>query len=113
MSNSHNVSLEQLKRAVAIREQIDSLQTQLDQILGEGEPIAEPSASGKKRTMSPSARRKIAAAQRLRWAKLKGSTDTKPAKRGRRKMSAAVKAKIAAAARARWAKVHASGKNRL
>ena len=61
--------------------------------------------------MSASARAKIAAAQRLRWAKYRkgGAKGGK----GRRKMSPAARAKIAAAARARWAKAKAANKRTL
>jgi hypothetical protein len=58
------------------------------------------------RTISASGRRRIAAAQRARWAKLKAknvvSIAAKPAKRT---MSASARRKIAAAQRARWARV--------
>ena len=58
------------------------------------------------RTISASGRKRIAAAQRARWAKLKAknvlSIATKP---GQRTMSASARRKIAAAQRARWAKV--------
>jgi hypothetical protein len=59
--------------------------------------------------MSASARARIAAAQRARWAKLKrtsSSNGSAPRKR-RNKMSAAGRAAIAAAARARWARYNA------
>ena len=59
-----------------------------------------------RRTISASGRRRIAAAQRARWAKLKAKNvvpiATKP---GKRTMSASARRKIAAAQRARWAKV--------
>lgn len=55
--------------------------------------------------MSAAARRKIAAAARARWAKVRAGA--KPARK-KRKMSAAARAKIAAAARARWAKYRAA-----
>jgi hypothetical protein len=58
------------------------------------------------RTISASGRRRIAAAQRARWAKLKAknvaSISPKP---GKRMMSASARRKIAAAQRARWARV--------
>ena len=58
------------------------------------------------RTISASGRRRIAAAQRARWAKVRAkkvvSIAAKPAKRT---MSASARRKIAAAQRARWAKV--------
>src|SRR5260370_10957214 len=58
--------------------------------------------NGHRRTLSPSARRKISLAQKARWAKQKGPAE---AARPKRTMSAAGRRKIAAAQRARWAKV--------
>lgn len=66
----------------------------------------KPAAAIGKRTMSPAARARIAAAQRKRWAKIKGQKTVKPVAR-KWKMSAAGRAAVAAAARARWAKVKA------
>lgn len=62
--------------------------------------------------MSAAGRAAIAAAQKARWAKVKGRT-SKPIRRGRRKMSTAARAKIAAAARVRWAKAKAAGRRAL
>ena len=64
--------------------------------------------AARRRTLSASARKKIAAAQRLRWAKVRAqnvvpiSKGSKPAKRT---MSPSARRKIAAAQRTRWAKV--------
>jgi hypothetical protein len=55
------------------------------------------------RTISAAGRRKIAAAQRARWAKAKGQKVVSIGSR-RRKMSAAAIARIRAAQKARWAK---------
>lgn len=63
-------------------------------------------ASPKKRTMSASARRRIALAQKKRWAAYheQKTAPAKPIKRHKkRKMSAEGKARIAAATKARWA----------
>lgn len=66
-------------------------------------------ASGlKRRTMSASARAKIAAAQRARWAKQKGKAAAKagPHRKkaaGRKPMSAAMRKKLSAMMKARWA----------
>jgi hypothetical protein len=70
--------------------------------LNGGKAEAEP-----RRTLSASARKKIAAAQRLRWAKVRAQNvvTIKGAKPVKRTMSAAARRKIAAAQRARWAKV--------
>src|SRR5260370_22036968 len=71
------------------------------------------------RKLSASARSRIAAAQKARWAKFR-QTAGAPAKvrettkavpiRGKRTLSAAARRKIAAAQRARWAKVKAGKK---
>jgi hypothetical protein len=68
-----------------------------------------PRAGRGPRTMSAAARRRIAAAQRARWAKQKGGSATNSA-RPKRHISAAGLARIRAAARARWAKVRAGKK---
>jgi restriction endonuclease Mrr len=55
-------------------------------------------------TISSAGRARIAAAQRARWAKVKGRKVVSIASRKRRKMSAAAIARIRAAQKARWAK---------
>src|SRR6266851_8169610 len=54
-----------------------------------------------KRTVSLAARRRMAQAQRARWAKVKSAPKLTPV----RTMSASARRKIAAAQRARWAKL--------
>ena len=70
-----------------------------------------------KRSMSPAARARIAAAQRKRWAAMRGTSTTKQAAAkpspGKRQMSPAARKKIAEAARRRWAAAKRAGKNRL
>jgi len=66
----------------------------------------QQSATRPRRTVSAAARRKMAAAQRARWAKVKGAKTSTPL----RTMSQAARRKIAAAQRARWAKVRAQQK---
>lgn len=124
-----SLSVEQLKRALEIREQIEKLEIELSSILGEAPaapvkaPVAiasapavsAPVAKGRKgkRIMSDEWKAKIAAAQHRRWAKTRAEkaaslTPTKPlvqpvAKKidGRKKvMSPETKAKIAAALKA-------------
>ena len=86
MPTSNELSPRQLREAIKLSEQIQSLRQRLQTILGgKGSPSA-PAAktpramrpAGKKRTMSPEGRERIAAAHRARWAKLKG-TPAKPA----------------------------------
>ena len=57
--------------------------------------------------MSPSARARIATAQRARWARVHAKAG-KPEKATKRRISAAGRKRIAAAARARWAAVRAA-----
>ena len=62
--------------------------------------------------MSAAARKKISAAAKARWAKVKGTAKKAKAAPKKRTMSLAARRKIAAAARARWAKVRAAKKAR-
>jgi len=110
MNSFSSLSAQQLRRAAAIKDQIDTLENELGKILGGGGATA---AANGKRTMSASARARIGAAQKARWAKVKGKKAAKPAGAGRRKMSPAARAKIAAAAKARWAKAKAAGRKSL
>jgi hypothetical protein len=106
MTELLNLSTAKLKRIIALKQQIEKLSAKLETLAGgSAAPVGRPAK--KKWTMSASARAKIAAAQRARWAKAKGAA--KPAKK-KRTMSAEARAKIAAAARARWAKVRAAKK---
>jgi hypothetical protein len=59
--------------------------------------------------LSKSARARIAAAQRARWAKVRETAKVVPI-RGKRKLSATARKKITAAQRARWARVKAGKK---
>jgi hypothetical protein len=70
------LTTKQLRRAAAIKEQIESLNKELQRILG-----ASSNSDGgptKRRAMSASVKRKIAAAQKARWARLRAA---KPARR--------------------------------
>jgi hypothetical protein len=66
------------------------------------------STPSRRRTLSGKSRAKIAAAQRARWAKVRGKSKVATPKRT---MSASSRRKIAAAQRARWAKVRSKKKN--
>ncbi|MDB6065860.1 MAG: hypothetical protein JWR26_2068 [Pedosphaera sp.] len=116
-----NISVHQLKRAVIIREQIEQLEAELSGIFGEAPAPAEPATNGHtgRRKMSASARAKIAAAQRKRWAKQRKAEGKSPKasatapKKRKHKMSAAGRAAISAAATARWAKAKAQNRRTL
>jgi hypothetical protein len=104
--------LDKLEKALHIRKQIAALENELRSMFGGDGAESAPAVSSKRggrRTMSATARAKIAAAQRARWAKSKGAT-TAPAtlktkKKRKRSMSPEAKAKIAAAQKERWARV--------
>ena len=66
-----------------------------------GSPKA--TATRKRRTISAAGRKRIAAAQRARWAKIKGQKASISVRKGR-KMSPAARKRIVAAQKARWAK---------
>ena len=112
MTPLQNLTVEQLRQLVAIKEQIESLQGEIESIAGGGgsSAPAPPEKRRGRRKMSRSAAARIAVA--ARWAKVRAAkAEGAPTKR--RKMSAATRAKMAAAAKARWAKAKAKGKNRL
>ena len=67
--NMIDLTPNQLKRAAAIKEKIDALNKELRNFLG-ALPTAGSSRK-KTRTMSAAVKKKIAAAQRKRWAKIK------------------------------------------
>lgn len=85
-----NLSSAQFRRAAALQEKIEAMQSELASLLG-----SSPTASvkgkkdkdtdkpaKKKRTMSASARKRIAEAQKARWAKQKAATAA-PEKKGK------------------------------
>jgi len=98
-------SLGDLKKAVNLKQKIETLERTLQSLIG-GLPGIATAGTSRGNGLSAAGRARIAAAQRARWAKAKGRT-------GRRKMSAAGRAKIAAAARKRWKAAKAAGKTRL
>ena len=110
MSNDlSQITSEQLKKAIRIKEQIEALNEKLSEVLGSSSAPAS-SAGRRAYRISPAGRAKIRAAVKARWAKVRGG---KPAKKGRRKMSAAGRARISAAAKLRWKAAKAAGKSRL
>jgi len=112
----------QLKRAIAISEQIQQLKAELAGIVGGSSSAriaaASPTKKNGKRTMSPVTIAKMKAAQQARWAKKKGEavisavetavktavkSTEKIAKKAKRKLSPEGRARIVAALKARWA----------
>jgi hypothetical protein len=108
MTNLTDLTTSQLQQIIAIKEEIEKLQSQLESIAGGGEvptPFTEeaPALAKRKYHMTAAHRRKLikalARARKIRSAKLK-------AEKGKRRLSAAGRAAIIAAAKARWAKVN-------
>jgi hypothetical protein len=66
--------------------------------------LNEVGANRTRRKMSATGRARIVAAQRARWARVKGQKVVSISSRKRRKLSAAAISRIRAAQRARWAK---------
>ncbi len=116
MSNLDNALRELREKRSQAQVEIDKL----DQIISGIESLNGAGASGNttqaKRIISAASRRKMALAQKARWASVRKqsrptlvakSTGSAPAKRT---ISAAGRRRIAAAQRARWAKVRAAKK---
>ena len=112
MSNLLSLSSAQLKRAAAIKDQIEDLNRELAGLLGSPATASKPAKGARKGGMSAAGRAAVAAAQRARWAKIKAAKPAAKtaAKKKKFTMSASAKAKISAAAKARWAKVRAAKK---
>jgi len=103
----------QLKRAATIREQIETLTKELKRVLGAS--MNDGAAPTRPRTMSAAQKRKIAAAQRARWAKVRREQPAASGAKGgttakKRRMSPATRAKVAARMKAYWAKKRSSKK---
>lgn len=110
MNSLATLPLTQLKRAINIREQIESLRLELDQLLVAPAPnFTNGAKSNHKPGLSAAGRARIAAAQRLRWSKYSGSRKTgmKLASDNQR-LSAAGRAKVSAAVTARWERYRAA-----
>ncbi len=117
MTNASNLSLDQLKRAVLIKEQLTNLENQLSSLLGGKAPAAAPAV--KPGGMSAAAKAKLSAMAKARWAKIKAGNNkpsaAKPAAPASPAakpagLSEAARKKISDAAKARWAKVKAGSK---
>jgi|ERR1035438_507635 hypothetical protein len=112
-----SLTAHQLRQAADVKEKIEALNKELTLLLGVSATVA--TRAPKKGRMSESAKAKIGAAQKARWAEVKAArpvvkqikTAAKaPVKTG---MSAATKARLSASAKARWAKIKAAGKKAL
>ena len=80
--NPLDLTPSQLKRAAAIKDQIERLNSELRRIL-DGTATLQ-AASTKKRRMSTAAKQRIAAAQRVRWAKIRRAKTKTAAQTGKK-----------------------------
>jgi hypothetical protein len=103
------LTVEQLRKVIAIKEQIETLQGEIEAITGGSRPAAPeiPKRRGRKK-MSFAERARLGAA--ARWAQVRAAEGEDAAPMKLRKVSAAGRARMAAAAKARWAKAKAEGK---
>src|SRR5213594_911902 len=109
-----NITVLQLERALQIKQQIEQLEGELDQLVGEdGRGTLRRSSFGYGRgrgsgRLSAEGRKKIAQAQKVRWAKYR-LKHPKPIKTGpKRRLSPAARARIIEGQRRRWAAFHAA-----
>jgi hypothetical protein len=84
MTDLKNLTVTQLRAAIAIKEKIEALEAEIASLAGGDSHV-----------------------------KAKRATNATALPKKRRKMSAKGRARMAAAAKARWAKAKASGRNRL
>lgn len=104
--NPLDLTINQLRRAAAIKEQIEDLNKELRGIFGA--PATTRATPKKKRTMSAAAKKQLAAARKARWANLHRTNpptqSVKPAAKAKKKtVSRATKAKLSAKLKAYWA----------
>jgi hypothetical protein len=116
------LSTNQLRQALQLSEQIESLQQRLNSILGGPSTTSSPAKSTaggsslRGRKLSSATLRKMRAAQQARWAKIRGSDAAEPSqgagaskspastqKKKSSGMTPEQRAKIAATMKARWA----------
>ena len=100
-----DITVRQFKRAAVIKAQIDHLTEQLNRLF---DGFAGPRRTRKRVGMSVAARKKIGAAQKAGWAKLRKTETTTTAekptrKAARRTMSRAARARRSAKMKAYWA----------
>jgi hypothetical protein len=103
-----DLSTRNLEQALSIRRQIDALERRLRGLVGGSSVGAAKSAAprrrGGKRQLSTSARAKIAAAARARWARFRAGRGAKKAAKKRGKgITAAGRRRLSQLMKARWA----------
>ncbi len=130
MNSIITLTAPQLRKAADLKEQLDSLENELNDLLGGEVPadaktaVEAPDTSRpgrpKRRKLSPEGRAAIRAAAKARWAAMrmgkkgaKVAAEPEPPVKRRRVISAAGRRAMSLAAKARWAKAKEAGKSRL
>jgi len=109
-----NLSAEQLRRAAEIKEQMASLEHELESLLGAQGELVGTRRRGRARSFSPATIARMRAAQKARWSRIKGETvGFKKSEKRKFRRSAAVRARLSQIAKARWKKAKAAGKTTL
>ena len=112
LTNLTNILAALESQRTEVQRQLSQLDNAIQALSGTGTASGARSSGGR-RTMSAAGRRRIAEAQRARWAKFKASSNGGGNSGGARKrtLSPAARRRIAAAQRARWAKWKAGNKS--
>lgn len=117
MANLNNALQQLREQREQAQLQVDKLKSAisvLEDLSGRNTSTATRNGAQPKRVVSAVARRRMAQAQRARWARARGGAKSATAPSNapvRRILSAAARRKIAAAQRARWARVRAQLKS--
>jgi hypothetical protein len=115
--NITNLTTAQLSQILAIKEQIEELESQIESIAAGGGEIPAQAPQPGKRRRSAKVRAKMAAAQQARWARIKGTGGAESGVgRRKRKLSASHRRKLikalAKARKIRWANAKAAGRGK-
>jgi hypothetical protein len=118
MSNLVEIQDELQSKRKELQHELSRIEAAISALSGLGRTSgtvnSSPAGGTGRRVLSLGARRRIAAAQRARWAKVRAQKKGAPAvatsSRKHRVMSVDARRRIAAAQRARWAKVRAQKK---
>ena len=104
MNSFENLTPTKLRRAAEIKEKLQSLNNELNQIFGGLVPVT-PKVGRAKRKMSPAAKAKLSAKLKASWARRKAAAPVAPkAGRAKAKWSPAAKAQLSAKLKAAWVK---------
>lgn len=111
MNSLTTMPIDQLKRALEIREKIETLTQELDQLMGVSRFIP---VDGKSHGLTAAGRVRIAEAQRLRWSRHQPTRVTNGNGHGlgvamkKPRLSEDGRAKVSAAVKARWERFRAA-----